>query len=707
MNLNWDSPISKLFAGKKTPKYIEDLSKGGYITLNDLLWVIPLKIQRAPRLKPFREMKVGQIVKGRGKIISLDHHSSSSFKGKRGVSLMNITVILKDISPEKVESDNKHITLKWFNSYPSTLKKLNKLEYLEFSGPLTEYAERIQVINPEIKTINDVEEKSSLPNEFLIQYPTINGVKSDKLKKCIDLIPKTLWENIEKILPDRTCRDHSLLSIQDSFKLCHGKTNLPTEWSNEKFELAMRSLAYYELLDEQLKIQLRKDKNNHIEAPHLRVGAKTLSELMNIFPFDLTNDQKKVFKHIQDDLDRGHPMMRLVQGDVGCGKTSVAILAAALTIKCKFQTAFMSPTESLARQHLRNCREILSPLGIVVEGLFGSTPNKEKKNIYGKLKNGEIDLIVGTHSLFQDNVIFKKLGLAIVDEQHKFGVKQRQRLLEKGVGVHCLIMTATPIPRTLSLTQYGDLEVSIIKESPGGRKGIKTKIVRPFEFEKFLSFLKTRIEMSEQAYLVVPAIEENPEQDMIALETVLVRFKKIFPNFSIDSLHGKMSNDDKNQSLVKFEKGETQVLISTSVVEVGIDVHNATIMAILNPERFGLSSLHQLRGRVGRGGKPGFCFLILDKFKNQEIFNRLTILEKSNDGFKIAEEDLMNRGQGNLFGLEQSGNIEAKKVANILKDTELLYLAAEDAQQLISENDHFIQERMKKLSEDKNIFSTI
>ena len=323
----------------------------------------------------------------------------------------------------------------------------------------------------------------------------------------------------------------------------------------------------------------------------------------------------------------------------------------------------MCPTESLAIQHFSNISETLAGRGLVVELLLGSTPAKEKLQINKRLAGGAIGLLIGTHALIQDNIQFHSLGLSIIDEQHKFGVNQRIRLAEKERGCHCLIMTATPIPRSLCLTQYGDLSLSIIKTMPANRKAIKTRIVTPDKMGSFFDFVCTRLEMGEQAYVVVPAIQESQALDIANLEEIYGRFRHLFPAHSIAVLHGKMKAEEKAAIFCDFKERRIHILIATSVIEVGINVPNATVMAVFSPERFGLSSLHQLRGRVGRGDRPGFFFLVTEKGRGSVANKRMKILEKTTDGFKISEEDLRIRGKGDLFGTDQSGSEGRRRLA--------------------------------------------
>jgi ATP-dependent DNA helicase RecG len=339
--------------------------------------------------------------------------------------------------------------------------------------------------------------------------------------------------------------------------------------------------------------------------------------------------------------------------------------------------------------------------------LLGSTKSKDKKTILHNLKNGKIQILIGTHSLFQESVDFKNLGLAIIDEQHKFGVEQRLKLVSKGSGTHCLIMTATPIPRTLSLAQYGDLDISSIRMLPMGRKGIKTRITARENYLKYIEFVRSRLLMREQAYFVFPAIGENEVTDLQNVKDSCRKYKELFRGFRVEMLHGQMKPEEKEAIVEDFRAQRIHILISTSVIEVGINVPNATIMSIYNPERFGLSSLHQLRGRVGRGEKPGFCFLVLDKDLPPDSFKRLEVIEKNIDGFIIAEEDLKFRGEGDLFGVDQSGSVTQKRLANYLLHSAILEEVVKDIDVLQTKNPQLIEPILENLAKNQKILDTI
>ncbi|MEE3078294.1 MAG: ATP-dependent DNA helicase RecG [Bdellovibrionota bacterium] len=692
-NLDLSDSIAKLY--KKPTKSAQTLMDSGIETIEDLLWVIPRKILKLPDLNDFGHLEVGEYFRGAGSVVSVRSRPNFRARGKGRALLYNVTVTVKDIQSEGL------LNLTWFNCYSSIEKKIKALGKIEFIGIVSEYNDSYQIANPEFGEYGTVDRGDGLK----IQYPTIATVSSTNVKKVIDKIPLDFWDTIEEVLPETIIEENDFIDRSLAFQYLHGIVS-SEEWDQETFSQAKDRLIYEEFFLDQIKVSLRKQKRKESKAISFEVSKEVYKESLELYPYTLTEDQSSTLNDIIDDFRSTHPMMRLIQGDVGCGKTTVAVQACYYVMKAGYQCAFMCPTESLATQHFNEVKEILGSR-FNIEILLGSTSNKEKKTINEKLKNGEIDLIIGTHSLFQDSVEFKNLGFSIIDEQHKFGVEQRLKLVAKGKGSHCLIMSATPIPRSLSLTQYGDLDISIIKTMPGGRRGSQTRIVEPDKFEKFLSFMKTRISLGEQAYLLVPAINESPDQNIRDLEQTYEKFTSIFPDLRIKRLHGQMKAEEKALVFKEFKEHDIDLLIATSVIEVGINVTNATIMAILNPERFGLSSLHQMRGRVGRGSKPGFCFLILEKKLQPETMHRLQVIEKYSDGFKISEEDLKIRGQGDLFGQEQSGVKTQKKIANIIEHQDIFYRVIQDFKVFNAESNTKVLNMSEKLKGDQKIYTTI
>ncbi len=660
-----------------------------------------------PSVASFKTAAEHSYFKGVGKILNFSQKPNFRGSGKGRAPLSNVSLVIQDrFSPAT-------LTCKWFNCYPSAVSSLKGADYIFFSGTVSTYLGTAQIVGPEYIPITKDEfdldlnawlEKDKSRDEIKISYPTFQGISPTHLGGVFEKIPAELWDAIKDPLPDSILEKRDLIPLSAAFKRLHGR--VPKDQLTETaLDEARARLIYEEFFVEQIKISARKNLLKTKEGIKF-TNSINWQQFSKLFPYELTTGQSNALDDIVENFSSGHPMMRLIQGDVGSGKTTVSFIASALAIKEGHQAALMCPTESLALQHFLTAKEVFKET-LKIECLIGSLSKKNKEEVLARLQDGDIDFIIGTHALFQDSVSFKNLGLVTIDEQHKFGVAQRMKLVNKGQGVHCMLMTATPIPRSLSLTQYGDLEISTIKSMPSNRKGTKTRIVAPENYAKYLSFLKTRIEMKEQAYVVVPAIEDNPAQDMLNLELVLKKYREYFPLLRVQGLHGKMKAEEKNEAFMNFRNKEVDILISTSVIEVGINNPNASVMAILNPERFGLSSLHQMRGRVGRGEKPGFCFLVNDKPISPTSQQRLKVIESNNDGFIIAEEDLKLRGEGNLFGKEQSGEKSTKSFASLIDHKDSLCAARDDVELLKTQSPAIFHRIEQNLASDDFLLKTI
>ncbi len=697
-SLNWNSSLKDL-PYKGPIVNVEKLFDANITSLGRLLWVFPNSITKSPPVTRFFQLKEGTLFRGIGKIVRYQSRPNFVMRGNKSPNLENVTIIVQDVYSEE------DISLVWFNCYKSVSNILRHCNYIVFQGKVRIYKNSFQITNPTFEEVvkDDIPSLDSLreDNNLIIRYPTINSVQGNQIKKIFDAIPPRPWHHIEDHVPKDILTKRSLLPLGESFQILHGKS---CPWSEDLLGKAKKRMIYQEFFDEQIKILLRKRNNNHSPSIPITVSDKMMKEFKAVFPYVLTDDQHKAVEDIRQDLQSCRPMMRLIQGDVGCGKTCVAVLAALMVCANQHQSALMCPTESLAYQHFLNISDFLKNSPYKVGLLVGSTPLKEKKVLKQRLREGEIHLIVGTHSLIQDSVQFQSLALAVIDEQHKFGVNQRVKLLQKTSGCHCLIMSATPIPRSLRLTQYGDLDITTIKTMPKGRRGYKTRIVTPKTFRQFLSFVKTRLSMGEQGLVVVPTIEESDVLDVENLEKTLSEYSKLFFEYNVAGVHGQLKAQEKQEIFQNFRYHHIDLLVATSVVEVGIDVPNATVMSILNPERFGLSSLHQLRGRIGRGEKMGFCFLVSSNFQS---LKRLRIVEKYTDGLKIAEEDLKIRGEGDLFGTTQSGEASKRKMANIVLHQRELVCAREDVEEVIRRDPVLYARSFQDYGQEKLVLQTI
>lgn len=509
-------------------------------------------------------------------------------------------------------------------------------------------------------------------------YPLTEGLSNNDISKFVKSALKYIDDlNIKDIIPKPIRNRYKLLNKKSSLMNIHYPAN------KNFFILAKKTLVFEELLIMQTSLLLKNkysNKNNGIKF----ILDERVDNFIKNLPFKLTNAQTNVLLEIFKDMTSNKPMNRLVQGDVGSGKTIVAIIAILLAYYNGYQSAFMAPTEILATQHYQSIKDSFKSLNIEIELLKGSLKDSEKKDIKAKLKNGDIDIIIGTHSILEDDVIFNKLGLVITDEQHRFGVKQRAKISSKGINPDTLVMTATPIPRTLSLVLYGDLDVSIIDELPPGRTKVDTYAVNSNMEERIMNFVKKQIYEGRQIYIVCPLVEESETMDLNSVEELYIRLKaQYFKDYPISFIHGKMKPKEKDKIMDDFINNKIKILLSTTVIEVGVNVVNANTMIIYNAERFGLSQLHQLRGRVGRGAFKSYCILINDN-NSQISRQRMRIMQSSNDGFYIAEKDLELRGSGDIFGTRQSG-ISTLQLLGI-KDIELIERIQKISKYIIEKN---------------------
>ena len=532
----------------------------------------------------------------------------------------------------------------------------------------------MQMNTPQIENLGDGGE----PDRGIVPiYALADGVSQFVVRSSV-----RNWfaanHELPEILPDEVREAHQYMTRYDAFKMMH----FPE--SSERYEEARHQLAYEELFVMQSGLALLRNKEQCHKGPKMGPNGDLMAQCIENLPFSLTGDQQRALEDIRIDMEDERPMQRLLQGDVGSGKTVVATLSLLKAIENGYQGALMAPTEILAAQHYEGITEVCGNLGITIELLTGSTTKKEKERIYEGLADGSIHMIIGTHALIQEGVNFHNLGLVIIDEQHRFGVEQRARLQQKGTYPHVLIMTATPIPRTMTLSVYGDLAVSLIKEMPPGRKPVKTYAVDSSYKDRLRAFFGKEMAEGRQVYVVCPLVEESEKLDLQAAEELYLELKEYFYKaYEVGLVHGRMKPSEKDEVMNAFHKGDISLLVSTTVIEVGVNVPNATIMCIEGAERFGLSQLHQLRGRVGRGSHQSYCILVSDS-KNDISQERLKLMEQTQDGFELAEQDLLLRGSGQLFGLAQSG-LPDLRVANIIKDIEILVEARKDVLEFASQ----------------------
>ena len=594
------------------------------------------------------------------------------------LSIMNI-VIFDETSSIKVTKfflGKRFRTYSFFSSQKSLYIPGTKLA-ISGKVKLSEYGKNF--VDPQIEILNTNEESFNFSGKIMPLYSlseSFSNLSFIKLIKKVIIYSKQYPD----LLNQKQLNSLSLVSKSDSLINIHLPIN-----QNALIESKKR-LVFDELFLLQMKFLLRKRKNNKKLTIQKSIKKNfLLKDFLNKVPFQLTKSQEKVLDEIKSDLSDLTPMSRLLQGDVGSGKTIIAIASLLIELEKDQQGALMVPTEVLASQHYKNLIQFLNPLLVSVELLTGNTPQKKRKEILTNLKNGMVDILVGTHALFEDKVVFNSLGMVVIDEQHRFGVTQRNRLLNKGDNTNLLSMTATPIPRTLALSLYGDLDISQITELPPGRVPITTKIISEEELNILFKRVENEIDNGKQAYVILPLIEDSEKMNLSSAKKIFKYLsEEIFLKNKVGLLHGKLNSEEKNNVINSFVNNEVNILVSTTVIEVGIDVPNASIMIIYNSERFGLSQLHQLRGRVGRGSHKSFCYLVTSENNGLEN-KRLSVLEKSNDGFYIAEKDLELRGPGQLLGYKQSG-LPDFVLDNLPNNKVLIEKAREEAQRVINED---------------------
>lgn len=668
--LNLDSNIQFIKGvGEKRAKLFNSL---GIFCVDSLIHFYPRKYEDWSASKNLEAVKSGETVSIKATLITpvkeaMIRRGLTLFKCKfsDGENVISVTIF-----------NNKYLakSLRIYEDYYLYGKIEKSLLNFSMNSPKIEKAENILAIQP--------------------VYPAKEKLTSRSISKIMKTALDELGE-IEETLDDEIMQKYSLISLDKAIKNIH----FPN--SADDYLPARKRLIFEELLT--LQLGLLKLKSNKKSETALVIKDDYSSEFEKLLPFNLTNAQKRTISECLQDMKSKYPCNRLVQGDVGSGKTAVAASLIYSVIKNGYQATMMAPTEILATQHYESLLKILAPAGINIRLLTGSTPAKEKKEIKKALFDGEIDLIIGTHALIQNDVAFKNLALVITDEQHRFGVKQRAQLAEKGEDVHTIVMSATPIPRTLGLILYGDLDISILDELPPGRQEIRTDVVDSRYHKRLYKFIKDAIARGEQCYIVCPAVEENETNIKSAEELADELANGEFKGYNLGILHGKMKPKDKEAIMKSFASGKVSLLVATTVVEVGVDVPNATIMVIENAERFGLSTLHQLRGRVGRGNKKSYCVLVSDA-KGETARERLMTMKKYSDGFKIADTDLKLRGPGDFFGSRQHGLPELK-IADMVEDMDTLQNAQECAKSILKNdfslsNHPALKNQMNKMFEN-------
>ncbi|MDD6837038.1 MAG: ATP-dependent DNA helicase RecG [Parabacteroides sp.] len=671
------------------PKRAEVLQKEvNLASYEDLLYYIPYKYMDRSRFYRVSDINGSMpYIQLKGRILSFETLGEGSAKRLIG----------------KFSDGTGTIDLVWFKQIHWVTNKLKPdVDYIVFGKP-TLFGNSFNMVHPDV---DPIEQAAQVAQGLTPYYNTTErmkkiGLNSRALQNLIfNLLSNLQWQVPEILSPDLLQRT-KLISLSDALRQIHFPESI------EMMRKAQQRLKFDELFFIQLNLLQRADRRKRKQQGLLfaRVGDYFNTFYKTYLPFELTNAQKRVIREIRADMGSGRQMNRLLQGDVGSGKTLVALLCMLLALDNQCQACIMAPTEILAAQHYATIQAFLRDMPVKVALLTGSTKKKERNQILPAIAQGEIQIVIGTHALIEEQVVFASLGLAVIDEQHRFGVEQRSRLWSKNViPPHVLVMTATPIPRTLAMTLYGDLDVSVIDELPPGRKPVRT--IHRYDTKKaeLYAFLRSEIQKGRQVYVVYPLIEGNEKFDYKDLEAGYETFQQVFPEYQVCMVHGRMKPAEKEACMQQFVSGKAQILLATTVIEVGVNVPNASVMVIESAERFGLSQLHQLRGRVGRGAEQSYCILVSSHKLSNDTRKRLEIMVSSNNGFEIAEADLRLRGHGDLEGTRQSGQHVDLKIANLVTDGSLLQYARELAEEILNkdpdlqfENHSILSKRLKVL----------
>jgi ATP-dependent DNA helicase RecG len=655
------------------PKMADLLAKKGITTVEDALYLLPNRYEDRRKLRTIAELRPGCT-----EIFSAVVRSAESVTGKGGRRFFEALV----------EDDSGAIVMKWFNFNPRYMKGMWKAGKRGiFTGEIVQYGSRREIHHPEADWLDDGADLAAImagdPVNFgrtVPVYPLTEGLQQKALRKVLKSVVDSYASSIESFVPSAVRERCSLMFLSDALREVHFPGNeVDITPLNGRATRAHRTLTFDEFFFLQLGLALKRRGNSLEEGIPFRVTHKYTRPLLKTLPFALTAAQKRVLTEIKEDMAASHPMYRLVQGDVGSGKTIVALLAALLAVENDCQTAIMTPTEILAEQHYLTIRRSCEHLGIPVILFTSGVSGKERAAALKAIASGEVKIVVGTHAVIQEKVEFERLGLGIIDEQHRFGVLQRGFLKKKGLNPHILVMTATPIPRTLAMTVYGDLCLSVIDEIPPGRSPVATKVCSEAQRSRVYRMIRDEVRSGRQAYLIYPLVEESEKSELKAAVAMADHLStEIFPELRIGLLHGRLKPEEKEAVMRSFTAGEIDILVATTVIEVGIDVPNATIMVVEHAERFGLSQLHQLRGRVGRGAGRSCCILLSEGKLTAEAERRLRVMEETTDGFRIAEADLEVRGPGDFLGTRQAG-LPDFRVANILRDGRILEEARSEA----------------------------
>ena len=665
-------------------------------TVEDFLKYKPIRYEDRTNLRPIGEIEADRVVVIEGQV-SITGRYTTPMKRMRIFEMV-------------VKDDSGSVKAKFFNQpYLSQVFQRGRTVILYGIPRVDEYSQGISMINPEYEILAGGSDEKVHSGRIAPIYRKIGRLTTRTLRQFIFHLLADLPDQLDEPLPTSVVRQYKFPDRKSALKEIHFPS-AATGVSKEAYlkelglnqTLAQQRFIFEEFYLFQLGLQLIKKKREiRSKKRCIRMGKGVQARVRSILPFQPTSAQARVLKEIGDDLCSSRVMNRLLQGDVGSGKTIVALQAMVIAVENGFQTALMAPTEILAEQHYHTVCQLLSGTGYRISFLTSSVKGKRRESVLGHIQSGKTDLIVGTHALIQKGVQFKKLGLVVIDEQHRFGVLQRSKLISKGDLPETLVMTATPIPRSLALTLYGDLDVSVLDEMPPGRQPVQTIVMGERNREEVYALVHQELNEGRQAFVVYPLIEESEKVDLRAAAAMAKHLQKeVFPDAAVMLMHGRLKVEEKGLLMRRFRAGEIQVLVSTTVIEVGIDIPGATLMVIEHAERFGLSQLHQLRGRIGRGQHPGLCILMTENLRSQEAEERINILCQTQDGFKIAEKDLEIRGPGEFLGTRQSG-IPEFLFANIVRDRKVLELARREAKRYLR---HYLKSSARSPQEESSWF---
>ncbi len=654
------------------PKRAKLFEKKGILTVEDGLYFLPRSYEDRRHLKKISELMAGGKETGFGEILL----SGTAFYQNKKKRVFEVVV----------GDGSGTITLKWFRGNERYLKeRFKKGQKMIFSGEVRWFNYQKEIHHPDVEIVEgDIEEDYLNFKRIVPIYSETEGLYQRTLRRLLKSIVDGYSDELTSPIPEEIVERQDLIDFSEAFKRVHFP---PDGESIEKLNLQRsdghRRIIFDEFFFLELGLALKKRGVALETGISFKTGGTLSQKLLNQLSFQLTRAQERALAEIVEDMEKPHPMNRLIQGDVGSGKTIVALLASLRAVEFGYQAAIMAPTEVLAEQHYLTIHRWVEPLGVGVALLTSNIKGSEREEIYDRIRRGEVQIVIGTHAVIQEQVEFHRLGLAIIDEQHKFGVVQRGLLKKKGGNPDVLVMTATPIPRTLAMTIYGDLDISLIDEMPPGRMPVETRVFPESARNRVYRIVEEEVKKGRQVFIVYPLVEESEKLDLRDATQMAEHLQKdVFPGFRIGLLHGRMKSDEKEAIMGEFKERAIHILVATTVIEVGIDVPNASVMVVEHAERFGLSQLHQLRGRIGRGQYPSKCILLAQYRSSEEAKIRLRAMEQTNDGFKIAEQDLELRGPGEFFGIRQSG-LPDFRVAHLIRDTPILIEARREAFRLV------------------------